>query len=246
MVFSDFQAYVAAYINRPLSSFMILPTSGVSILTQAINDAKRAAQREFDFKQQQARGFISTSAFGADLSLTTVDPTATPPSYVNVMYVISAWRYATIATGPTTYDYIRTQKYNFMVERDLRNIIPARMDALREPNTLPISYKQRVYVRGTTIYLTGIPNPITTGAPVNIWIDVMSWLPDYVNPTDTDFFITLYTDWFVIKVIQQLNFYLKEDQRIQISANIVLDKWNSVLAHQNRMNDGNDCGDNLD
>ena len=224
----------------------MLPAANISVLTQAINDAKRAAQREFDFRLSQVRGFINTSAFGNSLTNTTVDPTAISPTYINVLSVISAWRYATIATGPTTNDYIRTQKYNFIVERDLRNFIPPRMDALKEPNILPVSYKQRVYVKGNTIYCTGIPNPVTVGGQVSIWIDVIQWLPDYVNPTDSDFFITLYTDWFVLKVIQQLNFYLKEDQRIQISAAIVAEKWNSVLALENRVNDGNDCGDNLD
>lgn len=49
-------------------------------------------------------------------------------------------------------------------------------------------------------------------------------------PHSTDFFLEECSDWLLYRVIQELNFFLKEDQRVALSAQIVRDAWNSMVA----------------
>lgn len=190
MTFANFKIMVAAYMTREVSSFTI---GGVDILGEAINLAKLTAQRDFEFPQCRARAFISTNYFGASLATATVDPTATPAVLVNVRYVKECWKYATMPNQTGANDYVRVQRYEPISESDMHNIIPTRWDALREPNILPITYKQRIYIREGTIFLTGV----TDLTP--IWMDVIKWLPDYSADADTDFFLTDYRDWMLLK-----------------------------------------------
>ena len=231
----QFKTYVAAYINRDAAALVV---GGVDLLLEAINDAKRAGQRDFDFPQLRGRAFIQTSYFGANLSTAVSNPEGTGTA-VPIQHVYAAWRYAPFTIGATN-DYIRTQKYEFMSEADMRNIIPALNDAIKEPNILPITYKQRAYVRGTDFFLTGVTTPTW------VWLDVISQLPDYSVDSDTDFFLVDYRDWMLIKTIECLNFYLKEDSRVSISNAQMNLKWNSVLAHANRLTDGHDQANSLD
>lgn len=46
---------------------------------------------------------------------------------------------------------------------------------------------------------------------------------------DTDFFLDNCTDWMLYRSIQELNLFLKEDQRVVISAGMMKDAWDSVM-----------------
>jgi hypothetical protein len=237
MTFANFKIFVAAYLNRDPASLII---GGVDILKEAINDAKRAGQREFDFPQLNKRAFIQGWYYGTPITNAVDNPDSLTPTTVVVNHIYAAWRYASLLRSDGITDYIRTQKYEFMSEKSMRDIIPARNDALKEPNILPITYKQRAYVRGTDFFLTGVTDKVW------VWIDVIAMLPDYSADADTDFFLTDYRDWMLIKTLECLNFYLKDDDRVQISNAQMNLKWNSVLAHANRIADGHDQANSLD
>ena len=70
MNFGEFKAMVAGYINRDQSLFVV---GSVDLLADAINTAKMAAQRRYNFNQLKTFGFISTGATGALLSTVTSD-----------------------------------------------------------------------------------------------------------------------------------------------------------------------------
>lgn len=69
----------------------------------------------------------------------------------------------------------------------------------------------------------------TTGQTKDVYMDVIRWLPDYKNPEDTDFFLDHCEDFMLLRSLVQLNFFLKEDQRVWIAAKALEDSWNTVL-----------------
>ena len=59
-------------------------------------------------------------------------------------------------------------------------------------------------------------------------------MPDYDAVTvTTDFFITNYISWMKLRALYQLNFYLKEDQRVNITQAALREAWDKVMALEN-------------
>jgi hypothetical protein len=86
------------------------------------------------------------------------------------------------------------------------------------------------------MYLEGVE---VTAEPVQVICDTLHWLPPYADPPPlpqppsdwigrTDFFINYCTDWMLYRSIQELNLFLKEDQRQPISVRMVEDAWETV------------------
>jgi hypothetical protein len=52
----------------------------------------------------------------------------------------------------------------------------------------------------------------------------------YTTGVDSDFFLEECRDWLMFRTIQELNFFIKEDQRVQLSQAIVQQAWEAVKS----------------
>lgn len=230
MTLTNFKTYVAAYINRDATSFV---RGTVDLLTEAINDACRDAQMMYDFNQLKDVGYISTNAFGAELALVYTTSTGTTP--LPTKKILSVWQFDD-STGANQ----KIRQINMILSTDLKNILPTLLDHMTEPRTLPVTLKNRAYVYGTKFYVTGFTDPTV------FWVDVVKNLPDLSAESDTNIFIGQYKKWTLFACLQQLNAYLPDTERIQVSAALLDKQWDIVVKHDTDLAGADDTINSLE
>lgn len=230
MNFGDFKKYVAAYINRDTNTFVV---NGIDVLAQAVNVAKRSAQMKYNFNQLRGVGWIKTNAYGAQLSTITSDMQGLVP--LSVKRIDAVWQYDDLSPAPQ-----RIRQINMIQNTELKNILPTLLNYMTEPRTLPVTLKNRAYVYGTKFFITGFMEMST------FWLDVITWLPDYVEDTDSDIFITQYQDWMLFRILIQLNAFIKETERIQVSKAMLDAAWEEVTMHDSELMGANDTAASLE
>ena len=62
-----------------------------------------------------------------------------------------------------------------------------------------------------------------------------AWLDDYVDGSETDFLLDYSFDWLMYRTIFELNFYLKEDERVQLSTGLVKEAWDAMVIWNNEL-----------
>lgn len=232
MTWSDFNATVMGYLNRTATD---IPMAGsVSLVVVAANMAKAEAQRRHHFKMARTQAYISSSMAGADL-MSAAFTTPSSAVVVPVKKVEQVWLFS-----PST-PFYRTLRVPSMTLGDLKN--DYRTNSMSDVfATAPINYANsgtRWYIQGTKLYLMGVTTPV-----VQVALDVVQWMPDY-DGTITDFFLSFHLDWMVLKTVDNLNRYLKEDQRTQISNSDLEKRWISVTAFdENYAEDNFEAGAN--
>lgn len=221
MNYGNLKTYVAAYINRDAESF-VQGGSGIDLLGLAINDAKRTALRKHNFSVLKSRGFIVASTTGTELSTITTQPLSQNPSAPTMLVkkIESCWQFEAA-------QLLKIRQIPFILESDLHNIIPMMEDAVTFPVSNPVTFKYRAYVRGTKLYVSGLQSNM------ELLVDVTLGLPDYVASGDTDFLSERYPDWLLFRSLMQLNAYLKETERIQVSKALLDQAWEEILQDDN-------------
>ena len=222
MNYGELKATVSAYCSRKPSDF---DSYGIDLLKFAIRNARRWAERtiDFEFSRQPVR-LPSVSISTGALLTACVDAAAAP---VLVKSVERAWT-ADTSYNPqmpleimnkANWDRRMKQRYTANIQEriDLRNWTES---SFTGPPTL-IQQGQRLFLKpsDTTIY---------NGSTTNLVLDVVAYLPDYTDDDDTDFLMDHAFDWYVWRCVQELNFFLKEDQRVQINNAIMEMAWLSV------------------
>jgi hypothetical protein len=215
MTFVNFKSLVAAYLNRKVTDFTV---NGVDVIGDAVNDAKRVAQREHDFVKNRAMGFVTLSKSGVDLSTFKATPGG---SALSVKKVLSVWLYDT--TGGV---YTRTAQMEPLASGELGYMLPGSIvPGFITPSSTSARYFYQV---GTKLYCTGVDT-------LDVMCEVVITQPDYSGASDEDFFLVDYKDWMLLKTVEQLNFFLKEDQRVQISQGAMAARWDSVMKQENNL-----------
>jgi len=207
MNITEFKALVAGYANRSVASFV--RDDGTDILLIAINEAKREGQLEHDFAATLVDGFITTGVDGAELSTTVT--TYGGATALDVKKLLRVWQCG--GTGkrlkeiPLQFQGVESRLRPSEDEEDIT--------------------AKRAWQRGTKLFVSGFG--VTT-----FLIEVAKWMPDYdASVVTTDFFITRYITWMKLRSLYQLNFYLKEDQRVNITQAALREAWDKVMALEN-------------
>jgi hypothetical protein len=76
-------------------------------------------------------------------------------------------------------------------------------------------------------YIYASPQP--ADAPYTLWFEAVKWLPRLTNDLDTNFLFTYGFDFLMYRSIVELNFFIKEDERFQVSAKLLEDAWGSLM-----------------
>lgn len=215
MTFVNFKSLVAAYLNRKVSDFTV---NGVDVIGDAVNDAKRVAQREHDFVKNRAMGFITLTKSGVEISSFKATPGG---SALSVKKLLSVWLYDT-----TDGVYTRKAQMEPLASSELGYMLPG--SVVGGFVTSAQLTAQYFYQVGTKVYCTGADS-------IDVMCEVVITQPDYASDSAEDFFLTDYKDWMLLKTVEQLNFFLKEDQRVQISQGAMAARWDSVMKQENNL-----------
>jgi hypothetical protein len=228
--FKDMIGMTAAYMQRDPSTFSYSYSSSTyDLLKLSINGARRWAELERDFEMCRAQTQLSIPlATGADISGMTALDGVTPVPVKKLIKAFLPIPGSTGTAGQFPIDVMTRDAHVQRVQRSYDTTTSINNAKNRHPTLVPYFAVVRM---ADTIYLTP-PDTTTFGGvdPVLVQFDVTRFLPDYVNLTDTDFFMTYCTQWLIMQTCHQLNFFLKDDQRIPVNKDVLAQHWHAVIA----------------
>lgn len=220
MTWANFQAAVLAFLNRASTD---VPTVGSqNLVVICANMAKAEAQRRHYFKMSRTVAYITSSMAGADMT-TALFTTPSSSVVVPVRRVEQAWQFSTVSP------FYRYKRVPYMTLGDLKfeygstTLLDINQSVPTNSNFY-VSTDIKWYIQGTSFFLLGVTSPT-----MQVSVDVCQWMPDY-DGSITDFFLTYHFDWMLLKTVDNLNRYLKEDQRTQVAVGDLEKRWMSVTA----------------
>lgn len=207
---------------------MVPVTVTLDLLLQACNNSRLYAERVIDFTFAAATVTIPSVDLKNGASLDTAILTGTMTS-VRVKKIITP--FLGMADG-TQYpvDLWTKKKWNDRIKRRFEGARPTDSTNYAFITDSPFVVIQN----GNTVFVT----PADSTAFQNnfpIYLDCLTWLPPYVNGTENDFLLDSCFDWMMYRSIYELNFFLKEDERVQIAEKLMTDSWNAVIKWNNEL-----------
>lgn len=222
MTIANFKTFVEGWLNRSAGSFTV---NGFDYLLQAMNDARRAAQRAHVFELLRTEdAYIATSAAGATW---TTGCKTTPGGATSILMrrLDEIWQYSAGTIDSTTC-YLRTARIQFNTSGDLKRELPVQngnFPLIANQNQLWVQ-NMMGYAVGTKLYVTG-----TATTAANYKLVGIRWLDDLdSNSTEDDPFLTYFTDWYRMATVMALNTYLKDSERFAIDVTLLSRAWESV------------------
>lgn len=240
MTFGVFKKMIAAYMNRDLVTFTV---NDVDLIARAVNQARRWAERQHNFEYSRTSARIDKLHFtdGALLSLTVEDLNQVVP--VSVKVIERAFLPFSDGSGWFPVDVVSRDKHMQRVKRHYDNVLTT--DPKKMPETQKLSF-WTIVRWGDRVYVSPADSDALGGETVVLRMDVVKWLPEYANDSDNDFFLDFCEDFLKFRTIYELNFMLKEDLRISISASALQDSWKTVKAWDASIIDGSSEDAELD
>lgn len=231
---ANFKQQIANYMNRTLAS--LNSVNSQDMLLAAMNNARRAAQRDYAFELNRVDVFINSSLVGSNWM--TGCKTAPSGGSTQLMRRIdSMWNYNSGVVG-TTPVYPRTSKVDLGNIGDYKRELPTFDSPIDTYQQNPRYTRPFAYFKGQFIYVNSI-------ADTNYLLDGIAWLDDLADGDSPDIFLTYFTDWFLWATIIQLNMYLKDSERFPVDNATVARLWESVKEFDGQHANSGD-GANLD
>jgi len=215
MTYANFKDSVISYLNR--SAAVVVTGGNVDLVLLAMNDARRAAQREYSFEMNATQAFVQLSMLGK--SLMTDFRTAPSGTTVTMVKRIDAlWEYTTTTIASTTV-YYPTQSIELRRKHALRDHVPS------DPNAAALTaptISTFAYLQGQKLFHTNL----TT----QTWVlaDVIEFQGDHKGGTVEDIWLLYFTDWLRMATLASLNLWLKDNERTAIDQALLGGLWQSV------------------
>lgn len=214
-------------MNRTEASFVV---NSYDILERAIHKARLWAERKHSFEKSKMSVNVPNVSLTAGGLLTAAVNTDDITESVKVKTVLRAFLTFSDNSGQFPISVISREAH---MERLKRRYANATTISNAELTSMPIVPADFAAVRmGDKIYVVPPNSASYNGSStITLKLDVVRFQPDY-HATDhpTDFFLEDCEDFMLLRSIVELNFFLKEDQRVPISAAALKDSWESVLA----------------
>jgi hypothetical protein len=227
---------VAAYAQRSAASFVV-GTNSVDQILAAMNDARTIAQQAYDFGQLKTTGAIQLNGSSGA-------PWAYPAANYGP-YTSDAGTGTTGALRMKSYDMLfnytkdtsgnmqPTNRITFDNSRWFNRLLPTNMGfpfTQVYPQVYPPFYYNTIPTQQMFAYVVGSNLFVNTcNQPSWFMFFGIQKLPDLTGSETSDFFIDNYQAWLLLATLQMLNNYLKEDQRVAISATLVNKAWEQVV-----------------
>lgn len=221
--FGELKRQVAGYLNRPTASFVV---DGLDLLSKAVYRARLWAQLNHNFEYNRCAITIPdvSTTSGASLSTAVLygTETAVPVKTIETAYlpVSSGGAIVEIPIGIT-----QRRLHALALRRKYAGIAPS---DVASTNVLSMSKYEMVQV-GRQIYIRPA-DTATLGATFDLHADAVRWSEIFTGDNDSDFFLQFGESFMLYRSLVELNFFLKEDERVQISAQVLQDAWNALLA----------------
>ena len=231
-------SYTAAQLRTAVAGFMqrdpaVFVRGDVDLLLVATNNARLYAERRVDFELSKVDVLVPNVDLlnGANITTAVLRSDGTTP--VRIKKIITPFLGLNNGQGPAAYpvDLWTRKKWNDRVK--------ARYEAARPTDTEDFAFITDapfvVIQDGNTVF---VAPPDVSAFPINpfpLWFNVVQWLPPYVDGTENDFVLDNCFDWMMFYCISQLNFYLKEDERVSLSATMLKDTWDSLVTWNNEL-----------
>lgn len=227
MTIANFKDMIAGYINRTAAS---LNNGTTDFLLQAMNDARRQAQRDHEFELNRTENaFLTTSQAGANWQ-TGCKTTPGGATAILMRRVDEVWNYST-ETAPSTC-YIRSSRIPYSYSGQFKRINPIASNTLITNPQNYYNIDQFAYSIGSQLYIT------RQSASTAYKLVGIQWLDDFVTGAESpDIFLTYFVDWFKWATLGQLNVYLKDSERFNIDAALLDRSWQSVKAFDGQVRD---------
>lgn len=217
---------VLNYTGRAAATFQ---PGSVDNTLAAINDSRRQAQQAYDWEQLKVMGAIKVnSSSGAPWAYPsggygpyTNDAGTTP---LRLKQIDMVFNY----TKDTLGNMQPTNRIMLDSSRWFRTLLPVNMGypfTQTYPQYPPFYYntiptqQMFAYIVGTMFYVN------TANAPAWFMIFGQQNLPDLTGSETSDFFIDNYQYWLLLATVQNLNNYIKEDNRVALSQNQLDSAW---------------------
>jgi hypothetical protein len=218
---------IAAFTRRSITSFQ--SAEGDSLLV-AINHAKDFAQRGVDFERAMTKVQVTVPdmTVGGLLSTAKRLPDNLTPVQIKTV------RYAFLPNAERTL-YVPVNIYSRSTYVDmLRRRSNPSAYSLQERESDQLALRQDMPL-GVVLFgddqfeVTPINSSLLGNlAAYPVQFDVIEWLPDFTQDTDSSFLLTYCFDFMMFRSIMELNYLLKEDQRFSVSTTILGNAWESV------------------
>lgn len=209
---------VLAHVSRGISSVQV---GGINLADQAIKNAVLSVERKIDLEWSKKEVCVSCSPTG-NLLTDTVDANDETVKVKKVLYALAG------SGSFRTIPYVsKTGLIADQSGQDRFVINPA--SESRHSDTS--GYQKAVVHDGQTLSL--FPRPTED---YNLYLYAVTYLPTLSQPSDTNFILEYGYDYIIYKAVHNLNYFLKEDQRFNVSAAVLqealdsFDCWNSELV----------------
>lgn len=200
MTYAQFKALVLAYMKR--TEAQVNP-SGVDVILEATNAARRWATRQHEFNQLKRFGYLQLAS-GDKTAWATVKPnydlTGTAFTLQRVMTVHTATSAGVVMPGLAVYG---------VDEEAVAEGVDTGIEYMRVDATY--LYHDTAAI-GSIVALRGCEQ-----------------LADLTTAATSDLFLDQYSDWLRLRVFNELNFYVADDQRVNISLTYMEQLWKSVV-----------------
>lgn len=201
----------------------------------ALNDSRKQAQQMYDWQALRTTGAIHLNGAAggpwgypiANFGPYTSDSGTAFTGALRLKKIDSIWNYSKDTSG----NMLPTNRIDFATEQQYKHLLPTNMGypfTQVYPSSPPYYYntipaqQMFAFVVGTNLYVN------TCNAASWFMIRALQLLPDLDGSETSDFFIDNYQTWLLYATIQNLNGFLKEDQRIILSNTIVQAAWNAA------------------
>lgn len=232
MTFGEMKTAVAAYMTRSQLGFI---EGNLDLLGLAINQARKWCERDhmFELAKVPATTTINLTT-GGSLATVYLSDGVTP---VSVNLIERAYLSAP-GGGTFPIDVLSRGAHRRQMRKVLQGVERASdVDALHESGLCGISLVRH----GMLLYL--VPANATalgSGPDVTVGLDIVRWMDDYKDDDDTDFFLQELHDLLLLRTIYRLNFFLKEDDRVNISERAMERMWDSTMKWDASQRNGAD------
>lgn len=232
---------VAGFMQRDPSVFIRgTGVSQVDVLLLAMNNARLYAERLVDFelaKDQVDFPDVSLTD-GVDMSTAVLHGTTTPADVKKIVVP-----YLPLADG-TNYpvDLWTKRAWSDKLKRRYESARPTDTSDYAQLTEAPFVVIQN----GTTLMVAPADTTAFPSSTFTLSADCYLWLPTYVTGTESDFLLDKCFDWMLFYCVSQLNFFLKEDERVQLSAAILKDTWDALVNWNNTLMTANTDDIDLD
>jgi|ERR1043165_862082 hypothetical protein len=234
---------VAGFLQRKPEDFLRGAGSDdeVDLLTLACNNARLWAERQIDFEKSKVAVDLPNVSLvdGADLGDAVLHSDGSTP--VRVKKIRTPFLPLT-GTSIFPVDLLTKKAWDNRIKARFEHIRPNSVTIIPTVTNLPYAVIQD----GDLIFVAPPDSTTFPSGVVNVYLDVIQWLDDYTDVDQTDFLLDFAFDWLMYRAIYELNFFLKEDERVSLSTKLIGDAWNAVVKWNQELVEANTDDANLD